>query len=187
MTRPGVQCAVGLAMALCLAACTPGVSAPRTSQGGPLTIGSDNDGPTGNHICGPLPKKGAEVNFAGTIVNPTKNPARILDVELVDPVNTTAESVRAWDRRKSDGEVYWSDQQSAGDKGYAKLFSVLEPAVGYVVDPGQAAGVAVQATVTSTGDDVTVGRLLISYELDGTEYAELTDVDYDLKPDGCGP
>lgn len=178
---------LALAAVFCLAACSAGEAAPRTSQDGPLSIGTNEDGPVGNHICAPLPAKGAEVNFAGDIANPTKSPARILAVELVDSVNTKAEAVRAWDRRKSDGEFYWSDMQSDGDKAYAKLFSVLEPGVGYIVGPGQAAGVAVRATVTSTGADVTVARLLIRYELEGTEYAEVTDVDYELNPGGCGP
>lgn len=187
MTRLGFRVAATVTAMLLLAACTAGDADPGPNQDGPLTIGSDTNGPVENHICGPLPKNGSEVNFAGTVLNPTKDRARILTVELIDPVNVSVGAERAWDRRKSDGEVYWSAEQSDGDPGYQKLFSVLEPADGYTVDPGQGAGVAVQGTVTSTGADVTVGRLLVRYTMDGTEYAEVSNVDYILKPGGCGP
>lgn len=169
MTRHTARSLVLLAATLCLAACAPGAAAPKANQDGPLTIGGDKNGPTENNICASLPKKGSEVNFAGNVENPTRNPAKILAVELVAPVNVSVVAERAWDLRKSMGQFYWSAEQSDGDKDYKKLFPVLEPAEGYTIDPGHDAGVAVQSKVTSSGAVVTVGRLLVRYSMDGKD------------------
>lgn len=164
-----------------------GLTFGTTSQSGPLSIGLDEESDTASPLCSPLQEPGAVVNFAAIITNETGKPARLQSVELVDPVNVRPGHPQAWNFRDSGPQLYWSEEQSAGDKSYERLASAMVPATGYVVEPGAGAGVSVPAEVAETRTYATVARILIRYTMNGRQYAELSGISYELVPGGCGP
>jgi hypothetical protein len=125
------------------------------------------------------------VGFADIITNSTGETAEIKSVELVDPINLHVDSGRAWNVRR-DGALYFWTYQEEQSKYFKEPLKAMRAAGGYIVEPGAEVGVAVPAVITEPDQDVTVGRILVRYDVGGTEYAEVSNTKYEMKPGGCG-
>ncbi|MFB0836249.1 hypothetical protein ACX8Z9_15390 [Arthrobacter halodurans] len=169
-----------LACAALLASC-----GTYTDQTGPLVVGPASGEPE-NTICSAIEPEMLRPGFAETIYNETNHPAEILSIDLAEPRNLEVTGTGAW--KLDDGillHYMWSDAEAARDRDTAKFVANLSPAEGFVLNPGDGAGVAVTAEVLDASQPAGAHQLRVRYRSNGREYAEVTNVSYKLEPDGC--
>ncbi|MFB0835743.1 hypothetical protein ACX8Z9_04880 [Arthrobacter halodurans] len=80
---------------------------------------------------------------------------------------------------------YWSEAQAAGDVDTAHLTGALSPASGYVVEPGATVGVAAMVDIEDPSRAAGAYQLMVRYALNGKQYAETTNLSYEMEPHGC--
>jgi hypothetical protein len=154
-------------------------------QSGPLLVGPPSGEPE-NTICSPIEPEMLKPGFGETVFNRTNQAAEILSVELAGARNLEVKDTGAWKLDESVPMFYmWSDAIVDRDPDAAKFVANLSPAEGFVLNPGDEAGVAVAAEVLDPSQPAGAHQLLVRYRSGGREYAEVTNVTYELNPGGC--
>lgn len=173
--------AAALLLAGLLAACSGDV----TDQSGPLTVGTSAEVPE-NTYCAPLDPRAGTIGLGDVVSNPGEDPAELRSIELVQPRNLELVDTGAWTLGGSLGLMYhWSEAQAAGDVDTAHLTGALSPASGYVVEPGATVGVAALVDIEDPSRAAGAYQLMVRYEVNGKRYAEMTNLSYEMEPDGC--
>lgn len=168
-------------LGLGLAACSAAPIAP--DQAGPLTVGNPTGVPDSIY-CSPLDPAARGVGFAEVVGNDTADPAEILAIELEKPQNIKLNNTGAW---KLDGlmEYIWSERTGAAEKKAGYVVGGNPDVRGKIVEPGEQFIVATMVEVIDSSKPAGAHQLLVRYKLKGKDYAELTNVTYELRPGGC--